>query len=54
VVNRRIDLTIGGELKTYQKRDIYHIPAGVKHAGRIYAGYTDVTFFDEPNRYEQK
>jgi quercetin dioxygenase-like cupin family protein len=54
VVNGKIDLTIDGELKSYQKGDIYHIPAGVKHSGRIYAGYADVTFFDEPNRYRQK
>jgi quercetin dioxygenase-like cupin family protein len=54
VVHGRIELTIDGEKKCFSRGDLYHIPAGVKHSGRISAGYADVTFFDEPERYAAK
>lgn len=54
VIKGKIDLTINNELKTYEKGDMYYIPSGMKHSGKIYAGYSDVTFFDEPARYKQK
>ncbi len=54
VLEGRIDLVVGGEKHTYVKGDRYLIPAGVKHSGKIHAGYADVTFFDEPKRYEAK
>jgi len=28
--------------------------AGVKHSGKIYAGYADITFFNEAHRYQIK
>jgi quercetin dioxygenase-like cupin family protein len=46
-----IDLTIAGQLSRYQKGDQYFIPEGVKHSAKIYAGYSDITFFDAPARY---
>jgi len=54
VLNGRIDLTIGGQAHRYSRGDIYTIPAGVPHSGRIHAGYADITFFDEPDRYQAK
>ena len=54
VVQGRIELTIDGEEYCFTKGDLYYIPAGVKHSGRIYAGYADVTFFNEPKRYAVK
>lgn len=54
VMAGKIDLKIDDEVKTYEKGCIYHIPPGVKHSGKIYAGYADITFFDEPDRYRQK
>ncbi len=54
VLEGEIDLTVDGEFHTYTKGDRYYIPAGVKHSGQIYAGYADMTFFDEPNRYSVK
>jgi quercetin dioxygenase-like cupin family protein len=54
VIEGKIDLNIDDVLKTYGKGSIYYIPAGTKHSGKIYAGYADVTFFDEPHRYQQK
>ena len=54
VLEGKIDLTIGGKKETYTKGDRYYIPSGVKHSGKIYAGYADITYFDEPNRYKTK
>jgi quercetin dioxygenase-like cupin family protein len=50
----RIDMTIDGETNTYTRGDNYFIPAGTKHAAKIYAGYADITFFDQPDRYQPK
>jgi quercetin dioxygenase-like cupin family protein len=54
VLEGKIGLTIDGKRKTYAKGDRYYIPAGVLHSGRVYAGYADITFFDQPNRYSCK
>lgn len=54
VLEGKIDLTIDGQANTYIKGDRYFIPANVKHSGRIYAGYADITFFDEKDRYKTK
>ncbi len=54
VLEGRIDLVIGGKEKSYTKGDRYYVPAGVTHSGRIHAGYADITFFNEPNRYPMK
>lgn len=54
VLEGRIDLVIGGEAKTFQKGDRYVIPEGAPHSGKIYAGYADITFFNEPGRYSAK
>lgn len=54
VVEGSIELTIDGETRIYTKGDRYYIPAGVAHSGRIHAGYADITFFNEPERYSAK
>ena len=54
VLEGKIDLTIGGKKETYTKGDRYYIPEGVLHSGKIYTGYADITFFDEPDRYSRK
>ena len=54
VLEGKIDLVIGGDKKTFTKGDRYYIPERVLHSGKIYAGYADITFFDEPGRYSQK
>lgn len=54
VLKGKIQLLISDELRTYGKGDIYYIPSGVKHSGKIYAGYADITFFNEPSRYKPK
>ena len=54
VLEGMIELTIGGVRNIYAKGDRYYIPAGTKHFGRIYAGYADVTFFNEKSRYKER
>ncbi len=54
VLEGKIDLIINGEPKTFTKGDRYYIPAGVKHSGKIYVGYADITFFDEAGRWKAK
>lgn len=54
VLEGKIELTIDGVEQVYTKGDRYYIPEGVKHYSRIFAGYADITFFDEPERYSTK
>ncbi|MHC1683013.1 MAG: cupin domain-containing protein [Clostridiaceae bacterium] len=54
VLEGKIDLIIDGIKNTYQKGDRYFIPHGIKHSGKIYAGYADITFFNEKDRYNVK
>ena len=54
VLEGKIDLNIGGKKSTFTRGDRYHIPEGVPHSGKIYAGYADITYFDEPGRYKEK
>jgi len=54
VLEGKIELTISGDTQTYAKGERYSIPAGAEHCAKIYAGYADVTFFDEAGRYRAK
>lgn len=54
VLEGKITLVINGTENNYTKGDRYYIPAGVKHSGKIYAGYADITFFDQKDRYKIK
>ncbi len=54
VLEGRIDLVMDGEKRTYRKGDRYYIPGGVRHSGKVYAGFAQVAFFDEPDRYRPK
>ncbi|MCG8569283.1 MAG: cupin domain-containing protein [Spirochaetes bacterium] len=54
VLAGKIELTIDGERKIFQAGDHYYIPAGVKHSGIIYPGYQDITYFNQPDRYQIK
>jgi quercetin dioxygenase-like cupin family protein len=54
VLEGKVELVIGGEKRCFTKGDRYYIPEGVKHLGKIHAGYADITFFNEPNRYSPK
>lgn len=54
ILEGKIDLIIDGIKHTFVKGDRYFIPKGVKHSGKIYAGYADVTFFNQIDRYDEK
>jgi len=51
VVDGKIDLTIGGEQKTYYKGDSYNIQAREIHGGKIYSGFKAIDFFEDADRY---
>ena len=54
VLEGKIDLVIEGVECTYTKGDRVFIPKGAKHSARIYAGYADISFFNEKDRYKRK
>jgi len=54
VLKGKIDLTINGVMHTFRKGDTYFIPKNVKHSAKIYAGYADITFFNQKDRYQIK
>jgi quercetin dioxygenase-like cupin family protein len=54
VVEGEIELTIGGETKSYGAGDSYSIPAGVEHGALIKAGTRVIDVFEEANRYSIK
>ena len=54
VLKGKIDLVIEGVERTYTKGDRVFIPKGAKHSARIYAGYADISFFNEKDRYKRK
>jgi epoxyqueuosine reductase len=53
VLEGKIELTVDGIKHSYTKGDRYFIPKDVKHSGKIYAGYTDMTFFNQKDRYRE-
>ena len=54
VLAGKIDLTIDGIERTYTKGDSVFIPKGAEHSAKIYAGYADISFFNEKDRYKPK
>lgn len=54
VLEGQITMTIGGKTRTYGRGERYFIPASVPHSGHIHAGYADMTYFDQPDRYAAK
>jgi quercetin dioxygenase-like cupin family protein len=54
VIEGKIELIIDGVKQTYTKGDCFYIAKGEKHSAKIYTGYTDITFFNEKNRYNKK
>jgi quercetin dioxygenase-like cupin family protein len=54
VLAGKIDLTINGIERTYSRGDSVFIPQGAKHSAKVYAGYADVSFFNQKDRYKVK
>jgi len=51
ILSGKLELTVDGKKHVYAKGDCYFIPEGVVHSSRIPAGYADVTYFDQKDRY---
>ena len=51
VLEGQVELTAGGQTRTYGPGGAYYIPAGVVHSARVPAGTTIIEFFEEPDRY---
>ena len=51
VIEGEIDLTIGGDTRTYVKGDTYAVPEGVTHSARIPYGCIAMDYFSDPSRY---
>jgi len=54
VMNGKVELWIDGIKNSYKKGDNFFIPQGVKHSGKIYAGYKSIAFFNQKERYKKK
>ena len=54
VLEGEIELTIGGETRTYRPGDSYSIAAGEVHGGIIAAGTKVMDFFEEADRYQPR
>ena len=54
VLEGKIDLIVEGTKRTYTKGDRMFIPKGAKHSAKVYAGYADITFFNQRDRYKRK
>lgn len=53
VLEGKIELIMDGTRHTFKKGDRYFIPEGTAHSGYIYAGYVDITYFNEKDRFEK-
>lgn len=54
VLEGKIELTVAGQKNTYTQGDRFFIEKNVKHSGKIFAGYADMTFFGQKDRYGTK
>lgn len=54
VLENKADLTIDGVERTYSKGDRVFIPKGAKHSAKICAGYADISFFNQKDRYKAR
>jgi len=54
VIDGRIELTIDGKKRLYQRGDSYFIPAGITHSAIIYPGFRAVDYFADIERYRPK
>jgi len=54
VLEGKVDLVIEGVKRTYTSGDRVLIPRGAKHSAKVYAGYADISFFNQKDRYKPK
>ena len=54
VIEGEMELTIGGNTKTYKKGDSYYIPDGVVHSAVFKSRTLALDFFADKDRYKAK
>ncbi len=54
VLEGSMEMTIGGETRTYRKGDSYYVPPGVSHVVDINAPYRGIDVFADHDRYLPK
>jgi len=54
VLEGEVELTIGGETRSYGPGSSYYIAAGVVHSAKAPAGSKVIDFFEEPDHYKLK
>jgi len=54
VLEGRLEFTIGGETRVYEKGDTYFVPAGVAHEAVIHPGFVGIDVFADADRYRPK
>jgi len=54
VLSGEIEFTIAGKKRIFKKGDSYFIDKNIKHSAKINAGYTDLTLFNQKDRYKIK
>ena len=54
VLEGEMEMTIGGETRTYRRGDTYTVPSGVTHITRIRGGYRGIDVFADADRYLPK
>ncbi|WP_196891600.1 cupin domain-containing protein [Aureivirga marina] len=54
ILEGEMEITIAGKVHNFKKGDHYFIEKDVIHSAKIKAGYKDLTFFDQKDRYEEE
>ena len=54
VLDGEMILTIAGQEKKLIRGDTYYIDKDVRHSAKIKKGFTDLTLFNQPDRYKVK
>lgn len=54
VLHGTMKLIIAGQKRTLKKGDTYFIAKNIKHSAKIKKGYTDLTLFNQADRYKIK
>lgn len=54
VIDGKIDITIGGETRTYGRGETYFIPGGTPHRARLNPGLRLIEFFADRDRWRPR
>jgi len=54
ILDGEMEITIAGVSRTLTRGDTYFIEKGQRHSAKIKKGFTDLTLFDQADRYKTK